>query len=174
MSLRHLSCSLARISRSSTVASVCNICNNASCRGLASSSSSPLNDTSSSPSREMPTVDVEQLSFLKNPRRGGQNLSQRYRRLERSIRGKTVYGREIQDLERTGKDSDVSPGSGTLVFSSTAAPTRRTFKGFVIPERPKPPADDGLSTLHVPALTPLTLSLVAFRMLHVRLCSVRL
>ncbi|KAI0336736.1 hypothetical protein GY45DRAFT_1315365 [Cubamyces sp. BRFM 1775] len=105
----------------------------------------PLNEPDVSPEKA-PTVDSHGLSLLKRPTRGGQDLSQRFSRLERSIRGKTQYGREIVDLREQQDDEGQAPYTSqehTQEASTHAGmKTQRIFKGFVIPVPPKPPADD--------------------------------
>lgn len=107
----------------------------------------PLNNADVSP-ENAPTVDGLGLSLLKRPTRGGQDLSQRFNRLERSIRGKTQYGREIADLQERQDDDGQAPYTEqehTLEASThVGKKAQRIFKGFVIPEPPKPPADDGM------------------------------
>ncbi|RPD65699.1 hypothetical protein L226DRAFT_434645, partial [Lentinus tigrinus ALCF2SS1-7] len=106
---------------------------------------SPLNDSESSPSHA-PTVDTQQLSRLKRPFRGGQDLTQRYERLERSLRGKSSYGREIKDFQMSGELAGPPPYTTEektqQATSITGRSTRRIFRGFVVPEAPKPPAED--------------------------------
>ncbi|KAH9897060.1 hypothetical protein C8Q73DRAFT_744886 [Cubamyces lactineus] len=106
---------------------------------------SPLNDPGLSP-ENAPTVDSHGLSLLKRRARGGQDLSQRFSRLERSIRGKMQYGREIVDLQEQQGDEGQAPYTAqehTQEANTHAGKTmQRIFKGFVIPEPPKPPADD--------------------------------
>ena len=65
---------------------------------------------------------------LRRPVRGGQNLSERYKRLEDAIRGKET--REFVAKRSTG----IGPQKLTSV---------PTFYGFPVPRAPKPPADDG-------------------------------
>ncbi|KAJ7209811.1 oxidoreductase-like protein [Mycena haematopus] len=77
-------------------------------------------------------LDAGAIERLKNPTRGGQNLSVRYRRLEQSLRGKEALQRDI--LQR-------GPGF------KNASPTTRTseanyFRGLKIPQQPKPPQSD--------------------------------
>ncbi|KAJ3544061.1 hypothetical protein NM688_g5783 [Phlebia brevispora] len=71
----------------------------------------------------------------KEPVRGGQNLTQRYQRLERSLRGKEAYGNQIQQL---------SEESSTLLpLTSARRPSgARTFMGYVVPEEPQPPGPE--------------------------------
>jgi len=68
----------------------------------------------------------------KRPTRGGQNLSDRYRRLERSIRGKEVLKRLDQSLPRGLR----------YPSSSSRKDDAKTFRGFRIPEEPKSPGAD--------------------------------
>ncbi|KAI0765345.1 hypothetical protein C8Q74DRAFT_1318736 [Fomes fomentarius] len=147
MSLHCLSRPLAQLQRHSIVCVPCSpLYNNTHTRSLVTSGpSGPLNDLKTSPSH-VPTVDIERLSHLKRPNRGGQDLSQRYQRLERSLRGKSGYGREIQDLARSGEVADLVPYTSQedrqKASTSTGKSTRRIFRGFVIPNAPKPPAED--------------------------------
>jgi len=65
--------------------------------------------------------------------RGGQNLSDRYLRLEKALRGKEAY---------VGRTKELSE------LATTPAPAvhvQETFHGFTVPQMPKPPADDGTS-----------------------------
>ncbi|KAI0084712.1 oxidoreductase-like protein [Irpex rosettiformis] len=70
---------------------------------------------------------------MKHPTRGGQNLTDRYRRLEKSLRGKGTYQKDITELAEE---------AATLSKSHKTGPGTRTFMGFVVPEEPKPPASD--------------------------------
>jgi len=83
------------------------------------------------------------LDRLKHPGRGGQNLSARYARLERSLRGKEVYLEEIGGY----RDASVSVGADDEVVDSVTTGRRRqpqqlVFRGFVVPEEPKAPQPD--------------------------------
>uniref|UniRef100_A0A8H7XP94 Oxidoreductase-like domain-containing protein n=1 Tax=Psilocybe cubensis TaxID=181762 RepID=A0A8H7XP94_PSICU len=69
----------------------------------------------------------------RKPARGGQNLSDRYIRLEKSLRGKDTISREIDGLVHPDPESPRSRRSQDPV---------RLFHGYVVPEEPKPPADD--------------------------------
>ncbi|KDR72488.1 hypothetical protein GALMADRAFT_252584 [Galerina marginata CBS 339.88] len=71
----------------------------------------------------------------RKPARGGQNLSDRYVRLENSLRGKEAFSKELKDLTHSGSSIPVARiGSKKAVES---------FHGFEVPEEPKMPADDG-------------------------------
>ncbi|CAA7268846.1 unnamed protein product [Cyclocybe aegerita] len=72
----------------------------------------------------------------RRPARDGQNLSDRYVRLEKSLRGKEMFSKELDDLAETNPPvpADLQP--------KKLAKTTNTFHGFVVPEEPKPPADD--------------------------------
>ncbi|KAI5997312.1 hypothetical protein F5J12DRAFT_852247 [Pisolithus orientalis] len=70
--------------------------------------------------------DVAPFRFLKRPQRGGQNLTERYRRLENSIREATY------DISR---DSASTSELHTLHRSSGSGASANTIAGF-------PPADD--------------------------------
>ncbi|GLB38963.1 putative oxidoreductase-like protein, N-terminal [Lyophyllum shimeji] len=70
----------------------------------------------------------------------GRNLSERYKRLEKSLRQKQGLRRDIDDLA-----SSSSPLATPAVANAvTTAPERRpeTFHGLVIPKEPEPPRDD--------------------------------
>jgi hypothetical protein len=77
-------------------------------------------------------ASAESISRLKRPTRGGQNLTDRHRRLENSLRGKEARLKQIDHLTE----------SSTVVKH----PVRRsasTFQDFVVPEEPKPPGPEG-------------------------------
>lgn len=95
---------------------------------------------SSHQSQKLPLsrLDIEQ---LKRPSRGGQNLSDRYLRLERSLRGKQALSNIIHDSEILDESH---PGAGSS-GSHDSANTSETFRGFTIPREPKPPESDGAS-----------------------------
>ncbi|KAI0646481.1 hypothetical protein C8Q79DRAFT_962846 [Trametes meyenii] len=109
------------------------------------SSGGPLNDPETSPANA-PTIDSQLLLQLKRSERRVQDLSQRHLRLERSVRGKTQYGREILDLQKqqiSHEDVPFTREEDTRQASTHAGQKiQRLFKGFVIPEPPKPPAED--------------------------------
>jgi len=74
----------------------------------------------------------------KRPSRGGQNFTDRYKRLEKSLRGKDAYASESDELRQStltgptsGNSSPGSPSSSVL------------FHGLTIPDKPQEPADDG-------------------------------
>lgn len=145
MSLLRLSRPLARQRSHARDPLRCSDTHNTPIRRLATAG--PLNEPEASPANA-PTVNSQQLSQLKRPFRGGQDLSRRHERLERSLRGKTLYGREIRDLQgqRESSQEDVPFTSAENIReASTHAgqKTQRIFKGYVIPQPPKPPAEDG-------------------------------
>ncbi|KAJ7152052.1 hypothetical protein C8R46DRAFT_1121857 [Mycena filopes] len=86
-------------------------------------------------SRPYTTLDASAIQRLKNPTRGGQNLSLRYRRLEQSLRGKVALQRDI--IER---ETDIS--GGFTAPTTPAGDTRHFFHGLEIPQEPKPPEAD--------------------------------
>ncbi|KIK65557.1 hypothetical protein GYMLUDRAFT_159018 [Collybiopsis luxurians FD-317 M1] len=79
-----------------------------------------------------PSLRAKQLS-----RRGGQNLTERYVRLEKTLRGKEALEAEYGDLRRSASGS-----IGTTSLSVTLEKATNTFKGLVIPQRPKEPQSD--------------------------------
>jgi hypothetical protein len=104
-----------------------------------------------SPSRLYTTFEPQRFPIntqLNNSRklsRGvGQNLSNRYLRLEKSLRGKAALSKELDGYSH-------SSSSIPLAVQSKNPPQNRiqVFRGFEIPEEPKPPADDGVFTLNL-------------------------
>ncbi|KAJ7488292.1 oxidoreductase-like protein [Mycena latifolia] len=83
-----------------------------------------------SPFRRYSSLDNGAIQRLKNPTRGGQNLSLRYRRLEKSLRGKEALQQDIR-----AREAEVADTPGTNATSGY-------FHGFKIPQRPKPPEFD--------------------------------
>lgn len=69
--------------------------------------------------------------------RGGQNLSERWHRLERSLRGKEAYGAHRDTLVDQTEDAEHADGSAA---SLNIGPP--TFHGLVVPEKPKEPQSD--------------------------------
>ncbi|TBU31369.1 hypothetical protein BD311DRAFT_656785 [Dichomitus squalens] len=112
--------------------------------------SSALDDSPSSSTSRTPAVDQRKLTHLKRRTRGGQNLTKRFKRLERAVRGKASYGRDIQELERSSAVPDPAPyteeestqQASSRTDTGAGTNTRRIFRGFFVPEPPKPPADD--------------------------------
>ncbi|KAK1225584.1 hypothetical protein PQX77_011479 [Marasmius sp. AFHP31] len=71
---------------------------------------------------------------IRNPKRGGQNLSNRHARLELSLRGRTALESQKEELERTTT-------SGPSLAKATGG-RAQTFRGIVIPVKPREPASD--------------------------------
>ncbi|KAL0564730.1 hypothetical protein V5O48_017308 [Marasmius crinis-equi] len=71
---------------------------------------------------------------IRNPTRGGQNLSNRYARLELSLRGKTALESQKEEFERS-----TLAGPATTASSTTNV---QTFRGIVVPMKPREPASD--------------------------------
>ena len=122
----------------------------------------------------------------RRPTHHSENLSARYAQLERSLRGKTGYLTEMNDLVSTssvthnemasamaGESAKEDKVKDTLDASPKAKKaTQRSFMGGVIPEKPAPPADDGMSLILSNAYR--TDYVHVLRMLHVWLCDLRL
>ncbi|PPQ94400.1 hypothetical protein CVT25_002488 [Psilocybe cyanescens] len=70
---------------------------------------------------------------IRKPARGGHNLSDRYLRLEKSLRGKDSISQAIDGL--------IHPDPDTPKSKQKQKPVQ-LFHGFVVPEEPKLPADD--------------------------------
>lgn len=100
----------------------------------------------------------------RKPARGGQNLTDRYKRLENSLRGKEAISAELSDLTH----NNLSTSSGANISASRRP--GRMFRGFEIPEEPKPPADDGKYATYTKIWSTLLNKNYSLRMLHVRLC----
>ena len=124
--------------------------------------------------------------LARRPIRHGENLSARYVRLERSLHGKTGCLTEMSDIASTSSALSSKAASATTAEHTgvekrsnafNAAPkakkvTQRTFMGVVVPEKPIPPADDGMSLIFPSAYR--TDYVHVLRMLHVWLCDLRL
>ncbi|KAL1659102.1 hypothetical protein GGF50DRAFT_107991 [Schizophyllum commune] len=81
---------------------------------------------------------------------GGQNLSDRYRRLERSVRSKQALQQDLDEYNEEGEgggehlahgEEEHSTQAGGGLATQQGAPTQ-TFKGYVIPDEPRPPEAD--------------------------------
>ncbi|KAF5318741.1 hypothetical protein D9619_010648 [Psilocybe cf. subviscida] len=91
----------------------------------------------------------------RRPSRGGQNLSARYTRLENAVRGKQARA-EAQAMTVCGEAATVAAAAGGTGMDAATGraqdvasevPLRKRkavemFRGLVVPEEPKPPADD--------------------------------
>lgn len=85
--------------------------------------------------RSLPSTSM---AHHKHPFRGGQNLSDRYKRLEKSLRGKMDRTEAMaHDHEHAQTDDLTSP---TPVQGAALGDT---FRGLVIPKEPRPPESDG-------------------------------
>jgi len=82
---------------------------------------------------------------LKKPSRGGRNLSERYRALERALRGKEAFARGKGELAH-----HVPVISISVEDTNSKKESVETFHGFVVPQEPKPPADDGVFPVNNP------------------------
>ncbi|TDL24570.1 hypothetical protein BD410DRAFT_786079 [Rickenella mellea] len=87
------------------------------------------------PRRNPSTSTAQAIERLKNPSRSSQNLTDRYKRLERSLRGKEAYTKQLLDIDADSEGSREPP-------SSLPRKGPRKFRGFVIPERPTEPKAD--------------------------------
>ena len=71
----------------------------------------------------------------------GQNLSDRYLKLEKSLRGRELLSKQ---LDRYSQSSSSIPAVTQSNPLSPFSKPLQVFHGFEIPEKPKPPADDGM------------------------------
>ena len=77
----------------------------------------------------------------------GQNLSDRYLRLEKSLRGREALSKKLDGYSHNSSSIPAVTQSNPLSKSSSSKPLQ-LFRGFEIPEEPKPPADDGVFFLN--------------------------
>jgi hypothetical protein len=76
------------------------------------------------------------------PRAHGQNLSNRYRQLERSLRSKEILARNLTQTHIAS--TSASPDSSTECSSPISrAKSLRTFHGLIIPDKPEEPSSEG-------------------------------
>jgi len=87
----------------------------------------------------------DEITRLKKPSRGGRNLYERYRALERALRGKEAFARGKGELAH-----HVPVISISVEDTNPKKESVETFHGFVVPQEPKPPADDGVLPLNNP------------------------
>jgi hypothetical protein len=87
-------------------------------------------------SHDAPSQHASVIERIKRPSRGGQNLSDRYHKLEKSLRGKEAFSREIDGMTR----GNSRPGERAKLPQDSV----KMFAGFKIPEKPKPPEPDGM------------------------------
>ena len=76
---------------------------------------------------------------------GGRNLSERYRALERALRGKEAFARGKEELAHHVPVLSIPVQNENLRKESM-----KTFHGFVVPQEPKLPTDDGTFLLDKP------------------------
>ena len=90
--------------------------------------------------RSLSTATAVNIDQQKHPTRGGQNLTIRYRRLEKSLRGKEKLTKVIDDMPQSSstvfRGQDLQPGS-------SPRNSAKIFRGFRIPDEPQPPGLDG-------------------------------
>ena len=82
------------------------------------------------PARYISNEISASIAGLKRPNYKGQNLTERYKRLEKSLRG-------------NGTDDRSASSSSTTISRSKPKPPQRMFHGLIVPEAPKPPEPDG-------------------------------
>ncbi|KAJ7716914.1 oxidoreductase-like protein [Mycena maculata] len=90
--------------------------------------------------RQFSSLDTGAIERLKKPARGGQNLSLRYRRLEQSLRGKEALQRDMR--ARDSDDARILDDGLSRVARTDLNDASRYFRGFEIPQRPRPPESD--------------------------------
>lgn len=104
----------------------------------------------------------------RKPVRGGQNLSGRWTRLENSLRQKAALSKELEGFAEhdASLPKDLQP---KFVSKAKSAPL---FHGFIVPEEPNPPADNGAFPFMHTMLP--CINWFSKRMLHVWMCRLRL
>ena len=99
-------------------------------------------------------LDTNRRNLSRYPRRQagvGQNLSDRYLRLEKSLRGREALSKELAGYSQSS--SSIPAVTQSKPLSKSSSKPLQVFRGFEIPEEPKPPADDGVSFLNQFRLT---------------------
>ncbi|KAF5393769.1 hypothetical protein D9757_000262 [Collybiopsis confluens] len=86
--------------------------------------------------RSMSTQPSLSLRAKQLSQRGGQNLTERYVRLEKNLRGRETLEAEYDHLKLSSMAGPVP--------TSSATPTDSTFRGLIIPRQPKEPQSDGI------------------------------
>ncbi|KAF9480936.1 hypothetical protein BDN70DRAFT_876959 [Pholiota conissans] len=86
------------------------------------------------------TGGIQHTNQLRKASRGGQDLSNRWRRLENSVRQKAALSNKLEAFAEYDASVPKSSQSSTLV--KTSAKPIQLFHGFEVPEEPSPPADD--------------------------------
>ena len=89
-------------------------------------------------------LDANRRRLSRYPRQQGgvgQNLSDRYLRLEKSLRGREAFSKELDGYSHNS--SSIPMVTQSNIRSKSSKPVQM-FHGFEIPEEPKPPADDGM------------------------------
>jgi hypothetical protein len=89
------------------------------------------------------TATSPTLGQASQPERGGQNLSARFARLERSLRGK---GGLAQTIENTPLETSFVSNAGELPKVKLSEPKAELFHGLLVPEIPKEPGPDGMTS----------------------------
>lgn len=103
---------------------------------------------------------------MKHPTRGGQNLSERYHRLERSLRGKEALSSRLDGLssstlklapETSLSSPNLKTNEQQELMGRESDDGTNFFRGFRVPQEPKAPeADGGYSFLVLQCLLRLT------------------
>ncbi|KAG2129339.1 hypothetical protein BD769DRAFT_1455863 [Suillus cothurnatus] len=82
-------------------------------------------------------------NYWNNRSRGGQNLTERYRRLENTLRRENAITKQISEVSLGVEDASKTRSSPLTSFSHYGAQNPpNTIAGFVIPEEPIPPSDE--------------------------------
>ena len=127
-------------------------------------------------------ADTNRRTLSRYPRRQagvGQNLSDRYLRLEKSLRGREALSKELVGYSHNAPSIPAVTQSNPL--SKSSSKPLQVFRGFEIPEKPKPPADDGVClavlsfflSFFPSIIFIININTVAFRMLYVWMRSLR-
>ena len=83
-------------------------------------------------------ISNESIARLKRSNHEGQNLSERYKRLEQSLRGNKSRLKDIDDRSASSYSVTISKSK------SKSKPSQRVYHGLIVPEVPKPPEPDGM------------------------------
>ncbi|KAG1843101.1 hypothetical protein C8R48DRAFT_785775 [Suillus tomentosus] len=79
-------------------------------------------------------------SYWNNRSRGGQNLTERYRRLENTLRGGNALMKQISEISQDASKARSPPLLSSPPYGAQNIPN--TIAGFVIPKEPIPPSDE--------------------------------
>ncbi|KAG2151149.1 uncharacterized protein EDB93DRAFT_1139358 [Suillus bovinus] len=96
-----------------------------------------LTTNTTSSSNAILSIPFISRNYWNSRRRGGQNLTERYRRLENTLRGKNAIAKQISEISQDARSPSSTSSSH---YGAQNAPN--TIAGLLIPEEPIPPSDE--------------------------------